>query len=247
MGAFSLSLNPGQNCVLISGMRVYYFWTLHLVGYMDLRIFYGVKKKNKEKKTALFHIVNTAKQLLDYCNAILDFSKSQSGNFPVVDKNFDVHELINKVISMETAAATAKNLKLSSAIKNIPRFIIGDEYRLSRILLNLISNAVKFTPEGYVKLKVKGYKKKSKMIILEFVVEDSGIGIPKDKQEFIGEAFVRISPSNKGKYKGLGLGIPVIKKFIYELGGELELESEINKGSKFTCIIPFKLPLLGKK
>ena len=90
------------------------------------------KEKNKEKKTALFHIVNTAKQLLDYCNAILDFSKSQSGNFPVVDKNFDVHELINKVISMETAAATAKNLKLSSAIKNIPRFVIGDEYRLSR-------------------------------------------------------------------------------------------------------------------
>ena len=158
-----------------------------------------------------------------------------------------MHDLVQNVINMEIAAATAKNIKLSSSIKNVPRFIIGDDYRLTRILLNLVSNAVKFTPEGHVKLKVTGHEQKAKMIILEFVVEDSGIGIPKEKQEFIGEAFVRFSPSNKGKYKGLGLGIPVIKKFIYELGGELELESEVNKGSKFTCIIPFKLPFLSKK
>lgn len=203
------------------------------------------REENQEKKEQLEHIVKSSKELLEYCNTILDFSKVEFGNFPIVAKNFNLVDVIRKIIDMEMVAAKQKEINLTYNIENIPNFVIGDEYRLMRILINLLSNAIKFTLKGFVKLSVSGYKKGDKKIIIKFVVGDSGIGISEEKQRFIGERFTRFSASNKGHYKGLGLGISAVKQFMNDLHGELELESEIDKGSKFTCIIPFKLPLLG--
>jgi PAS domain S-box-containing protein len=203
------------------------------------------REEDQEKKAQLAHIVTSSQELLGYCNTILDFSKIELGRFPIASKKFNFLKLIEKLINIETAAAIQKEIDLSCDIKNVPKYLIGDEYRIMRILINLLSNAVKFTSEGFVKLSITGHKKTHKKIIIKFIIEDSGIGISEEKQRFVGEKFIRFSNSNKGQYKGLGLGLSAVKQFINDLQAELELESEINKGSKFTCIIPFKLPLLG--
>jgi signal transduction histidine kinase len=83
-------------------------------------------------------------------------------------------------------------------------------------------------------------------VILNFTILDTGIGIPKDKQNIIYEKFTKLSPSNTGLYKGIGFGLSMVKQFIQELGGELSLNSELGEGSTFTCIIPFKIPLLDQ-
>jgi len=201
-------------------------------------------EKDEGKKEHLSYVLNASKELLDYCNSILDFSKIELGGLPLIDKKLSVKNLANKIIDMEMPAAKHKNIELTMSLKDVPSYVIGDEYRLMRILLNLTGNAIKFTGSGYVKLKISGHKIENRKIILKFEVEDSGIGIAEEKQKLISEKFTRLSPSNQGYYKGLGLGLPVVKQFVHDLDGELELNSKVNKGSKFTCVIPFKLPLL---
>lgn len=200
-----------------------------------------------EKKELLGDIVQSAKELLDYCNGILDFSRIEHRSLAVIEKKFDIKTFMENIISVETPAAKIKKLALPlECPADIPRYVIGDQYRLQRILINLVSNAIKFTKTGYVKLGVKFIKQlNERTIFLAFIVEDSGIGIPQEKQDFIYEKFTKINPSNEGIYKGIGLGLRIVKQFIEELGGEIQLKSEIGKGSRFVCTIPFKLPLIS--
>jgi len=196
------------------------------------------------KKECLTDITECAKELLDYCNTILDFSKIESGAMPVIEKKFEIENVINSLVKVELPAATHKKLTLVKDFSSqIPKVVVGDSYRLHRILINLISNAIKFTPAGHVKLIVSLLKKKTDSVLIRFIVEDSGIGIPEDKQEFIFEKFSRLSQSNKGFYKGLGLGLRVVKQFMYEINGEIDIISEMHKGTQFICTVPFKLPL----
>ena len=174
------------------------------------------REQDEKKKEYLSYITQSAKELLDYCNGILDFSKIEFGE-PIVSKRFNLTEAIERVTNMELAAAKNKNLSLTYELIDTPKYLLGDEHRLIRILVNLLSNAIKFTEQGQVKLTVKGYEQNPKKIILKFTVEDTGIGIHPDKQKIIGQKFVRLLPSNKGIYKGLGLGLPVVKQYINDL------------------------------
>jgi len=127
----------------------------------------------------------------------------------------------------------------------VPKIIISDENRIFRILLNLISNALKFTHKGFVKVFLSISEKVSDTkYILKFIVSDSGIGIPKDKQGLIYERFNRGTASNCGLYAGMGLGLAIVKQFIEELGGEIDVISEADQGSTFTCLLPVQIPLL---
>ncbi|QLH43983.1 MAG: GHKL domain-containing protein [Coxiellaceae bacterium] len=155
-------------------------------------------------------------------------------------EKFNLSQLITSTINIELPAAKHKELTLTVDFdNNIPPVLIGDDYRLQRILINLLSNAIKFTHKGSVKLVVEqSVRENNNLIILKFIVEDTGIGIPIEKQNFIYEKFARISPSNKGIYEGAGLGLSIVKQFIEEMEGEIDLESEIDKGSKFICTIP---------
>ena len=201
-------------------------------------------EENPKKKEYLTDIIQCAKELLDYCNSILDFSKIESGALPVVDKKFDLEKLIDSLIKIELPAATHKKLVLTRQYTpDMPKIVVGDGYRLHRILINLISNAIKFTPQGSIELSVAILKQSDHSILIRFMVEDTGIGIPEDKQEFIFEKFSRLSQSNKGFYKGLGLGLRVVKQFMHEMNGEIDIVSEVNKGTQFICTLPFKLPL----
>lgn len=203
---------------------------------------------DNNRKRFLNAIVKCAKELLDYCNGILDFAKIETGILPIIAKKFDLNKLIEGVIAMETPAAEAKKIDIIYEYgKDVPYILIGDNYRLQRILLNLTSNAVKFTQEGYVKIKVNLAKKlDDKKLVLRLSIKDTGIGIPQDLQMNVYEKFNRLNPSNQGFYKGAGLGLSIVKQFISEMSGEIDLKSDVNIGSTFMCTLPFDLPLIDE-
>ena len=110
--------------------------------------------------------------------------------------------------------------------------------------MELVANALNFTDTGFVRITAILAKHKRRELIIKLIVEDSGIGIPKDKQQEIYVQFKRLTPSYQGIYKGVGLGLSILKQFVNELGGEIYVESEPAKGSKFTCIFPINKSLL---
>jgi two-component system, OmpR family, aerobic respiration control sensor histidine kinase ArcB len=196
------------------------------------------------KKEYLGDITQSAKELLDYCNGILDFSKVSSGLFPVVEKKFNLFDLIENILKIEIPAAKTKNLILTSHLsEELPNIVVGDPYRLCRLLINLVSNAVKFTKEGKISINVELINKTDETFLIRFVIKDTGEGIPLENQNYIFEKFSRLSPSNKGLYKGSGLGLMIVKQFIEEMKGEIDLNSKLGEGTEFICTIPFKIPL----
>ncbi len=201
-------------------------------------------EEDELKKEYLNDITQSAKELLDYCNSILDFSRIESGALAIIEKKFNLNKIIDSVIVTEKPAAIMKKLDLRKKTdKNSPLVIIGDHYRLHRILINLLSNSIKFTHSGHVELNVQVVEKKDRRVVIRFIIEDTGIGIPKDKQDYIFEKFSRLSLSNKGSYKGIGLGLRIVKQFMHEMGGEIDVISPQGQGAQFICTIPFRLPL----
>ena len=166
-----------------------------------------------KKKELLEITYQSAKEFLELLNDIIDFSRNQTESTIVLDKKFDLQELIKKAITMQRAAATAKHLKLIQKYPaNIPSIWISDPKRIQRIILNLLSNAIKFSIKGTITIKVKLAKNiDEKRSIIQIFVTDMGIGIPADKQDLIYEKFYRVSPANHNKYTGAGLGLHVVK------------------------------------
>lgn len=203
---------------------------------------------NPQKKELLADTLGAAKELMNFCDNVLDFARQEFDHVPIIEKTIDITALVNSILVTEVPSAKAKKLKLLSHIDpNIPEVVIGDIYRLQRILINLLGNSIKFTEQGYVKLSIEMKNKLSlETVILRFIIEDTGIGIPDDKKEIIYEKFSKIEPSNTGLYKGLGLGLRTVKQFIKELEGDISLKSTPNKGTTFTLDIPFKLPSVDK-
>ncbi len=199
-----------------------------------------------KKKELLEITYQSAKEFLELLNDIIDFSRNQTESTIVLDKKFDLQELIKKAITMQRAAATAKHLKLIQKYPaNIPSIWISDPKRIQRIVLNLLSNAIKFSSKGTIRVKVKLAKNiDEKSSIIQIFVTDMGIGIPADKQELIYEKFYRVSPANHNKYTGAGLGLHVVKELINDLEGEIEVISTVNEGTTFICTLPLKHPLI---
>lgn len=205
------------------------------------------QESDLEKKGYLNDIAYCAKELLDYCNSILSLSRVENGVMPLLQKPFRLRKLVEKIILMETPAAKMKHLPLLVTIdENVPDFLIGDSPRLKQILINLISNAIKFTDTGHINVVMQLAKKEDeyRRIILKITIKDTGIGISEDKQNMIYERFAKVTPSNKGLYKGFGLGLPMVKRFLEDMDGDIHVLSEIGKGSIFTLFLPFRQPLV---
>lgn len=220
-----------------------------LVGVYGMIDILANQETDLEKKSLLKEVSICAKELMDYCDGILDFSRIEAESFPIVSKSFTLRKVVESIITIETIAAKHKKLDLSfSYDERLPIVVCGDPYRLKRILINLLSNAIKFTKEGYAKLSVRlnSQDYENRKIVITFTIEDTGMGIPDDKKALIYERFTKIVPSNKGLYKGLGLGLRIVKQFVDELDGDIHLKSEISKGSTFMLFLPFKLPLSNK-
>ncbi|MDX2164196.1 MAG: PAS domain-containing sensor histidine kinase [Gammaproteobacteria bacterium] len=201
------------------------------------------QENDPEKKEALELIAESSKELLDYANHILAFAKIEE-DYKIIDSSpFSPKKIVESVFNMEKPAAKAKNIKLSLSINDeLPEIVIGDQGRLKGILINLISNAIKFTKKGEVNINLSAKKKNKNSVSICFEVKDTGVGIPKDKQKSIYEKFFRVHPSNQGIYKGFGLGLQVVKKFVDEMQGTIDIDSTVGKGTSFKVTLRFKLP-----
>ena len=201
-----------------------------------------------EKKEMLELTCQSAKEFLDLLNDIIDFSRFQTENSGILAKKFDLRSLLEKAITMQSAAAVAKGLELTLCYPDdLPNIFISDPYRLRRIILNLLSNAIRFTAKGHVSVRTKLAKViDAKNMILQLIVTDTGIGIPPEKQTLIYEKFYRVYPANQNKYLGAGLGLPLVKQLMTDLEGEIEMQSSPETGTVFVCTIPFKRPLVDE-
>lgn len=181
--------------------------------------------------------------LLNIIEGILDYSKINAGKFPVTSDTFDLLHNIENIIGMLSESANKKGVRLIMHYDlECPRFIIGDLHRTSRVIANLMSNALKFTDSGHIKISIKALAQNKQETVIEFKVEDTGIGIPKEKLVDIFERFSRVDPSYKGRYQGVGLGLSIVKQFVESMDGEITVDSEIGSGATFTCCIPYQLP-----
>lgn len=170
---------------------------------------------------------------------ILDFSKIESGKLTLEQIDFDFKNLITHTINTLSVKSKEKNLEISEDISDdIPKIINGDPVRLNQILINLLGNAMKFTPElGKVKLIARLGQPEGDKLKLLFKVEDNGIGIPKDKLQHIFQSFTQGESNTTRKYGGTGLGLSIVKQLIELQEGEITVDSEVNVGTSFTFYI----------
>jgi len=209
-----------------------------ILGFAEL-----IKAEAKQPKVREYadDLVASGRILFDFLDEVLDSIQAASGDIPVPKKKFNLKESFEKIISLNKAKAADKKLKLSyEYAKELPLYVVGDRVRLQRILLELTSNALKFTNQGGVKVSLGLVKRESKNIAVRLSVQDSGIGIPVDKEEDIFNRFVRLTPSFEGNYPGSGLGLSIVKQFVKDLDGTITVNSKKGKGSIFTCEIPLK-------
>jgi len=181
-------------------------------------------------------ITTSGEALLKVINDILDFSKIESGNMELEYRDFDLRTCIEEVLDVFAGKAGKMGLDLVYEIDhNVPAQIIGDSLRLRQVLINLVSNAIKFTEGGEIFVGVHLVKTKNDgQIELQFEVRDTGIGIPDDKMERLFKAFSQVDSSTSRKYGGTGLGLVISEKLVALMGGAINVESKENEGTTFT-------------
>ncbi len=180
--------------------------------------------------------------LLTYINEILEINRIESNNIEIEQINFNFKELLHNIQNSlkEQASQNNNEFKLEIA-KEVPENLIGDPTKLSQIFINLINNALKFTHNGTITVKAYVIHKSEDDCSLKFEVADTGIGIPKDKQESIFESFSQGSVEINRKYGGTGLGLTIVRRLVSLMGGKITVESEVNKGSTFLFSLDFKI------
>jgi len=180
--------------------------------------------------------------LMTVLNDILDFSKVESGKLDLELSEFDLRKCVDEVLYLSSYRASQKKIDLVSSIEDdTPNFLIGDITRIRQVLVNLLSNAVKFTEEGEIKLSVMSKKIGNNKREILFKVIDSGIGIKKEDQSKLFNAFAQADATITRKFGGTGLGLSISTKLAQAMGGSIELDSEFGKGSVFTLVIPLSV------
>jgi signal transduction histidine kinase/DNA-binding response OmpR family regulator/CHASE3 domain sensor protein len=181
-------------------------------------------------------IQSSGKGLLTLIDEILDLSKIESGKMSVEYGDVSLEELVNALNTMFVPMAVEKGIRFKAAIRpGTPAILHSDHQKVEQILRNLISNALKFTKAGSVAVEVSARNN-----AIAFEVLDTGIGIPKDKQQTIFEAFQQADGSTRRQYGGTGLGLSISRELARLLGGEIQLQSEEGKGSAFTLLLPLQ-------
>ncbi len=177
---------------------------------------------------------SSADCLLSLINGILDFSKIEQGMLELDTADFDLHLLLNDVTEMMNPAAQKNGLALTTQLSdNLPQWVCGDRGRLRQILLNLVSNAVKFTEEGRVTVEATLEECDSEFMTVRIAVSDTGIGIPVDRRHRLFKLFSQVDSSTTRRFGGTGLGLALCKRLAELCGGEIGVESESDKGSTF--------------
>lgn len=179
-------------------------------------------------------IRSAGKTLLNLINSILDFSKIEDGKMEIVDVEYDTASMINDLVNMISERASKKGLELKLEIdKTLPATLFGDDIRVRQVIINLLTNAVKYTESGSVTLTMDGQRIDSGSVELQVAVSDTGIGIRDEDKEKLCQSFQRLDQERNHNIEGTGLGLSIVSKLLNMMGSELKIDSVYGEGSTF--------------
>lgn len=197
-------------------------------------------KQNILEREEHIRIINSAAtDLLTVVNDILDFSKMEAGKLTLNTRPFSPRSVLEDVATLMSKNAHLKQLEFIFEVGKLPDYLLGDAFKVKQLLSNLLSNAHKFTNYGYIKLKANLIEESEKQCIIEFKVEDSGIGISQNDIHKLFTAFSQLDDELNRSFQGSGLGLVICQELCSLMGGKIAVSSEPSKGSTFTATIPF--------
>ena len=208
-------------------------------GVLGMTALLGETALTEEQQEYLNIIQSSGENLLAVINDILDFSKIESGSVELDAHDFDLRDCLEDVLDLFSVRASEIGLDLIYSIDpRIPKQLLADGMRLKQILINLVGNAIKFTPMGEVFVEVKLVSEAGSQLFISFDVKDTGIGIPNEKLSRLFQAFSQVDSSTTRKYGGTGLGLVISERLVNLMGGTIVVESLVGKGSSFRFTIP---------
>ncbi len=214
-----------------------------IIGFSQMLLRPSAKTPLNERQTAnIERILKNAQHLLSLINDVLDLAKIESGRMDINTVEINLHEMISSLLDETRSLAVERHLQLIEEIPDDIPTIETDPRKLHQILLNLVSNALKFTEKGSVTVKVTKQlhvtEEKGDIEQVVISVIDTGIGIPLEKQEYIFDAFYQVDGSNSRNYGGTGLGLAIVRELTTLLGGKVEIQSQPGQGSTFSIVLP---------
>jgi two-component system sensor histidine kinase/response regulator len=197
-----------------------------------------------EQRQYLLAVKSSGEALLQLLNDILDFSKVEAGKLDIELIEFNLYDCVHETVKALALRAHEKGLEFAYELApQVPEWVIGDPLRLRQVLTNLIGNAIKFTAQGevvlWVNVEAHAGEVEPSRSRLKFTVSDTGVGIPKEKQAGIFEAFIQADASTTRSFGGTGLGLAISRRLVELMGGQISLQSEEGKGSRFEFTLPF--------
>ncbi len=200
------------------------------------------------RQEEMLDVVNrSGEHLLSMVDDILSLSRIEAGRVELRQEAFDAVQMLEDIGLMVKSRVEGKGLQFDLALDtDLPRYLYGDAGRLRQVLINLLSNAVRYTEEGFVRLRARSLPVADDpaRVILKLEVEDSGQGIPQERQDVIFESFVQLEQASDDD-RGTGLGLPISRSLVEMMGGDIEVESEAGQGSLFRIIVPMQLAEAG--
>ncbi len=207
-----------------------------IIGMLQILLDTGLDPQQREyAETAM----RCGHHLIEIVNNILDFSKLESGKVELESIPFNIRQLVEDVMEMFAERAEKKGIELGCLVETeVPEIVIGDPGRIRQVLINLVGNAVKFTEKGGVYSFVRLKEELNGDVNLLFEVKDTGIGIPEEARKRLFQPFEQVDASTTRRFGGTGLGLAICKHLIELMGGKIDFESEVGKGTKFFFTIP---------
>ena len=196
-----------------------------------------------EQRSMVRLLRTSAGSLLDAVDNLLDYSLLETGQIELACDSFDLEQLMGGLFRALEVPARQRGLRLRSEIRqDVPLFLWGDARRLRQVVTNLVANAIQFTNAGQISMTVSVAARNPGGVTLHFVVSDTGVGIPKDRQSAIFQPFVQVDGSDTRPHSGLGLGLRIVAKLVELMEGEIWVESALDQGSRFNFTAKFGLP-----
>ena len=202
-----------------------------IIGMADLMMQDELTDLQRER---LADLKSSGESLLEIINEILDISKIEAEKLELEKMEFNIREMLEKVVRLLSVKTLKTDIELVASITpDMPKTVTGDPTRLRQVLINLLGNSIKFTKQGEIGVHIIKQKETDNKITLEFAIEDTGVGIPEEKQEKLFQSYEQAEKSTTREYGGTGLGLPISKRIVDLMGGNLRVKSTVGKGSRF--------------
>ncbi len=206
-----------------------------IIGYTEIQLAGMTGELTGEQEDYQKRTLVNAENLLAMINEVLDLAKIEAGRVEIINKPMSLRELLDEVMYQTEGLVAEKCLHLEALLDaQLPETIVGDYTRIKQIALNLVSNAVKFTESGAVKVEIGQVDQAT----WSLVVTDTGVGIPPHALEYIFEEFRQVDGSSRRKQGGTGLGLAIVRKLAILMGGNVRVKSGLGQGSTFTVLLP---------